>query len=215
MTSSMPILFIWLLIAIFVFRYKMKKSSKTREEATRAFWQKEEASLVVRKKALDEADYVHPSLSEADLKPPSYYDETGLSQLKRQDSYLRELIQQPMVNFAHVTNTDLRLKYGTAMLTSIEQYEETYNAYVTTLYRMAEKLLEAGEGNYAAKLLEEGIQLGTDNRKHYLLLAKYYLSNNRIEKIEGLIDQAQALESLTKEALLKALEDIRSQAYNK
>lgn len=49
---SFPVMFVWFIIAIVVFRYRLRKNDKASEDASRTFWQKEQASLVVRKKRL-------------------------------------------------------------------------------------------------------------------------------------------------------------------
>lgn len=205
MPSSFPVVFIWFLIAIFIFRHHMRKNDHAQEKVSSAFWNKEQSSLVVRKKALDPEDYVQINLTVEDLKNQAYYDELGHPELNRQDSYLRELMKGPMVNFQHTTNTDLRLTYGTAMITTIEAYENTYNAYITTLYRLGEQLMTIGDDTFACQLLEEGIAVGSDNRKHYLLLANYYKKNGHTKELQSLIDKATELDSLTKKLLIKEL----------
>jgi len=205
MPSSFPIVFIWFLIAIFIFRHHMRKNDNAQEKVSTAFWNKEQSSLVVRKKELAPEDYVEIHLTADDLKDQAYYDNLGHSELYRQDLYLRELIKNPMANFQHTTNTDLRLTYGTAMITIIEAYENTYNAYITTLYHMGDTLMTAGDDAFACKLLEEGIAVGSDNRKHYLLLATFYKENGYTKKLQLLIDKATDLESLTKNLLVKEL----------
>lgn len=202
---AFPIVFIWFLIAIFIFRHHLRKNSKAQESVTKAFWTKEESSLVVRKKALNSEDYVQIHLTEYDLKDQAYYEKIGVPELYRRSLHLREVIQQPMVNFQHVTNTDLRLTYGTAMITVIEQCEDNYVAYVTTLYKMGKKLIEVGEADFGCFLLEEGINVGTDNRQHYLALATHYKEVGNTRALEGLLNRASSLESLTKDALLKEL----------
>ena len=208
MPSSFPVVFIWFLIAIFIFRHHMRKNDKTQEKVSSAFWNKEQSSLVVRKKELAPEDYVEIHLTDEDLKDQAYYDNLGHSELYRQDTYLRDLIKKPMVNFQHTTNTDLRLTYGTAMITVIESYEITYNAYITTLYRMGETLMTAGDDEFACKLLEEGIVVGSDNRKLYLLLANFYKKNGYIKELQLLIDKANDLKSLTKNLLIKELTEL-------
>lgn len=203
--SSFPVVFVWFLIAIFIFRHHMRKDTKAQEKVSKAFWQKEESSLVVRKKNLAPEDFLHPSLTEADLKDEDFYKDLGLSELYRQDLYLKELLKAKMVNFQHTTNTDLRLTYGTAMIKVIEAYEEDWNAYINTLFLMGKKLITTKAHRYGALLLEEGVSIGTDNRAHYLLLAKYYKDQGNSKALEALIHKAMDLESLTKDALLSEL----------
>ncbi len=206
--SSFPVVFVWFLIAIFIFRHHMRKNTKAQDKVTDAFWKKEESSLVVRRKDLASEDYLHPTLTEADLKDEAFYTQLGVPELYRQQLYLKELLKTEMVNFQHITNTDLRLMYGTAMIKVIEGYEDNWNAYLNTLYLIGKKLIDTDAHRYAAKLLEDGITIGTDNRSHFLLLAKYYKAQGKKEALETLITKAMGLQSLTKDALLTELNDI-------
>ena len=206
---AFPIVFVWFLIGIFIFRHHLRKSSKAQEEVTAAFWKKEEESLVVRKKELVEDDYIHPGLTEDDLKDEAYYKSMDAQNLYRYVTYLKEVMAKPMVNFEHTSNADLRLSYGTANLTIIEAYEENYNAYIATLFKLGKGLHEAGDDSLAITLLNEGIRCGTDNRQHYLLLAQIHKAANDDQAINALYQKAEGLHSLTKGALLKALDQLR------
>lgn len=208
--SSFPVVFIWFLIAIFIFRHHMRKNTKAQEQVTHAFWKKEESSLVVRKKDLSPEDYLHPTIRDEDLKDETFYLDLGMPEIYRQELYLKELLSTKMVNFQHITNTDLRLMYGTAMIKVIEGYEDNWNAYINTLYLIGNKLIDTKAHLYGAKLLEEGLTIGTDNRAHFLLLAKYYKEQGKTQALEQLIVKATHLQSLTKDALLKELNDLMS-----
>lgn len=202
---AFPIVFIWFLIAIFIFRHHLRKNSKAQESLTNAFWEKEESSLVVRKKDLAPEDYIHPTLTADAFRDLDYYKAHHIENQFRHAEYLTQLLEQPMVNFQHTTNTELRLHYGTAMITAIEAYENSFLAYTNTLFQLAKAVLEAGDHAFALLLLEEGIQVGTDNRGHFLLLAKIYKDNGEKEKLAQLLQKAKSLQSLTKEALLRDL----------
>jgi len=208
MPKNIPLLYIWTIIAFFVFHHHLRKNAKVQEDVTKAFWQKEESSLVVRKKELAEEDYLHPSLTLDQLKGEDWYKALGQSGLYRYEQHLKELLDKAMVNFQHMSNTDLRLTFGTANLTVISDYEENWNSYLTTLYTLGKKLLETGETDYGIQLLEEGVRMGTDNRYHFLLLGQHYKATKNQQAFEDLVVRASSLESLTKTALLKALEEL-------
>lgn len=205
MPSSMPILFIWTLIAIFIFRHHMKKSSKKQNDVSKAFWAKEASSLVVRKKDLTQVDYVYPNLTEEDLKGEAWLEAQGQKSLYRYETQIAGLLKQPMMNFQSMSNTDLRLTFGTANLTIIRENEERWNSYLKALYQMGSKLLASGETVYSIKLLEEGIAMGTDNRQHFLTLGRYYKDSGDTDAYHQLLATAQSLESLTKNALVRDL----------
>lgn len=205
MPSSMPILFIWSLIAIFIFRHHMKKSSKKQDDVSKKFWAKEASSLVVRKKELTQDDYVYPNLTEEDLKGEAWFEAQGQKSLYRYEKQIAGLLKQPMMNFQSMSNTDLRLTFGTANLTIIRENEERWNSYLKALYQIGSKLLASGETLYSIKLLEEGIAMGTDNRQHFLALGRYYKDSGNTDAFHRLLTTAQSLESLTKNALVRDL----------
>lgn len=203
---AFPIMFVWFLIAIFIFQHHLRKSSKATDKATKTFWDKEASSLVVRKKDLEEKDYYQPTIDPDTLVDQAYFDALGVPQLFRLQKYLRKLLSLKMVNFADLTNTDLRLMFGTAMFPTIEAYEDNYTNYIKTLYDLGKGLVEAEDYQLSRYYLEECINAKSDARSHYLLLAKIYDHTNDRKALETLLEKAKALNSLTKNVLVKDLE---------
>lgn len=97
-------------------------------------------------------DYIVSRLDESYLRDQSFFDGLGKANLYRQQKYLFTLLNKKMVNFSHMTNTDLRLHYGTATLTSIENYEDNYNNFIKTLYILSSELMEVGETELAVAI---------------------------------------------------------------
>lgn len=205
---TFPVLFIWFLIAIFLFRHHMKKDTKLNERASQTFWKKEQASLVVRKQSLNEEDYVKPSLDPIYFMDEAYYLEHHKPELLRYQTQIEGLLKEPMVNLSHMSNTDVRLTYGTAMITTIEAYETNYNHYIKALYALGKGFYELGNQPLAKAYLEEGIHVGTDIKSHFMLLAEIYLNEKEPSKINDLIEKAQNLHSLTKNSLVHTLQDL-------
>lgn len=203
-----PVVFIWFLLAIFIFRHHLRKNSKISEKSSKTFWEKEESSLVVKKHPLTDNDYIIPTLSNDVKRGQTFFDDLGLPALFRQQTYVFSLIDQPMVNFQTLSNADLRLKFGTATLTSIEAYEDNYTQYVQQLFSIAKILYDTNQILLATSYLEEGVTIGSDIKEHYLLLAKIYCSNNSTNRLMSLLDKARTLNSLTSPSLVIALEDL-------
>lgn len=206
--SSFPILFVWFLIAIFIFRHHMRKSQMAQEKSTNAFLDKEASSLVVRKKQLEEEDFLHPRLKIHDFPTQEFYAQHALEHLEGYGQAAIQQISKPMVNFSHTTNTDLRLKYGTATITTIETYEEYYNIYIQSLYMLGKGLMAEGFNDLSAIFLEEAVAMGSDNRMVYLDLANHYVNKHMADSYKELYERAKSLDSLTKTSLLNSLESI-------
>jgi len=201
-----PIVFVWFLLAIFIFRHHLRKNSKLSEHASKEFWEKEEASLVVRKQALNKEDYLIPNLPTSILQTEAFFANLNLPSLFRQQTQLSRLSTQPMVNFQTMSNAELRLKYGTATLTSIELYEENYTQYIQLLFLMGKNLYQANKVSLATIYLEEGVAIGSDIKEHYLLLAKIYATYTSMTSLTQLIEKAKTLRSLTSATLVTELE---------
>lgn len=207
-TMTFPILFVWFLIGIFIFRHHLRKNSKTEDAAHEAFWKKEASSLVVRKRDLDPKDYIKTSLSSNLLMDQDFFDRIQAPELYRQQKYLYDLSQKPMVNFQNLDNADVRLQFGTATITIIEAYENNYIQYIKTLHTLAQGLLAVDQEDLARQYLEEGIAVGTDIKGNYTLLATIYKKHQQQDPITNLYNIAKDLKTLTKTQLLKELDQI-------
>ena len=56
-------------------------------------------------------------------------------------------------------------------------------------------------------MLEFAVSTGTDVTSTYALLSKLYKENNEPEKISGLIEKAEELNSLSRRTILEILKD--------
>lgn len=206
---AFPILFVWFIIGIFIFRHHLKKGSKKEDAAHDAFWKKEASSLVVRKRDLDPSDYIQTSLSSKLKMDSAFFDKIQAPDLYRQQKYVFDLSQKPMVNFQDLDNADVRLQFGTATITTIEAYENNYVQYIKTLHTLAKGLIDAGQEDLARQYLEEGLAVGTDIKGNYILLATIYKRHQQEDAIAHLYEIAKNLNTLTKTKLLEELDQIK------
>ena len=73
------------------------------------------------------------------------------------------------------------------------------------LQKIAELLHDSLEDALAIEVLEFAVSTGTDVSKSYYLLANLYKETGTPEKIDSLIQQAQTLHSLMKDAIVENL----------
>ena len=118
---------------------------------------------------------------------------------------LRDLSTSRIVNLTGLTNTDLKLKYGTANINILSDYDFHYTNLVTLLQKLAEQLHDSLEDALAVEVLEFAVSTKTDISKSYYLLAELYREMGTPEKIEHLIAQAQNLNSLMKDTIIENL----------
>ena len=118
---------------------------------------------------------------------------------------LQDLSDMKIVNLTGYSNTDLKLKYGTANITILSDYDFHYTNLVKLLQKIAELLHDSLEDALAIEVLEFAVSTGTDVSKSYYLLANLYKETGTPEKIDSLIQQAQTLHSLMKDAIVENL----------
>ena len=124
------------------------------------FWEKERASNAVRKKDISKLDYISIPLDKIPAKLESSTEKTIFA-----------LAEKPMLNFVGISNTDLKLQYGTANLDILMEYENNFLDFVALLPEYATELIEAGETESARMLLEFAVSVNADSRKIDNLLA--------------------------------------------
>ena len=117
-----------LIIPIIWLTYELKKHDRLEKNALNNFWQREKEANLVRKKPLDNLNYVKIPF---DFIPESLL----CDQQEVQDclELLNKLSGKKIVNFTGFSNTDLKLEYGAANLTELSQYDENYTLYARTI----------------------------------------------------------------------------------
>ena len=180
---------------------KLKHENNQENHAERDFWEREAKANYTRKKSLDSLDYITIPDEILFMSPENMTDalRSDLDDLKSLSAY-------KIVNLTGLSNTDLKLQYGTANITILSEYDFHYTNLVTLLQRLAEKLCESGNDALAIRTLEFAVTTGTDVGKSYYLLAELYTKYNTPEKIDGLIRNAQNLHSLSKSTIVQKLQ---------
>ena len=128
-----------LIILIAVVAHTTKRQQRIAENREKEFWARERKANSVRKKPLDDLDYVKIPLDKLPMD--------ALPDNERAEEYrslLTSLSTQPIVNLTGFTNTDLKLEYGTANITPLSQYDQNYTVLVRTLQQWADLLLDSG-----------------------------------------------------------------------
>ncbi len=200
-----PILASFILLCI-VSAIGMRRTSRKFEEKEQNFWEKEREANNVRKKSLDTLEYIHIPY---DLLPFGTAEENPT--LAAAEDELMALKDEKIVNFTGITNTDLKLEYGTANITALTQFDQNYTALVVSLQKWGEALYNAGRFEDACKVLEFAVKTRTDISSTYRLLIDMYktkLGFNEAtikSKLEGLLPIAKNLNALSRNQILNML----------
>lgn len=201
-----PFLATFILIAI-LFNISSRRVSRKTEEREENFWKKELEANNVRKKSLDTLEYIHIPI---DLLPFETAEDD--EHLQTCENEVLALKDEKIVNLTGISNTDLKLEYGTANITALSQYDQNYTALVCGLQKWGQALYDRGRYEDAEKVLEFAAKTRSDITATYRTLADLYrtklgYSEDEIKKkIDGLIPIAKNLNALSKSSILKILE---------
>ncbi|SFU52352.1 hypothetical protein SAMN05216540_103130 [Butyrivibrio sp. M55] len=195
-----------IIIVAFFFNISMRRVSRKEEAREMSFWEKERKSNNVRRKSLENLDYI---CIPVDVLP---FGTCGSNkELENSEQNVLALKDEKIVNLTGITNTDLKLEYGTANITELSLYDQNYTALVRALQNWGKALYDAGRYEDATKVLEFAVKTRSDITATYKLLidmykTKLFLSAPEIEKkINSLIPIADNLNSLSRLTILKLL----------
>ena len=180
----------------------VKSSKRKHKEEEQRFWAREHAANSVRRKSLDSLNYIKIPL---DKLPMDILSED--SRVAEYQSIIQTLATQPVVNLTGFSNTDLKLEYGTANITPLTEYDQNYTLLARTLQKWGELLYEQDFVQEAKTVLEFAISTETDVSSTYKLLASIYQDLGESEKTASLMETAQKLRSLSKNTIVRILQE--------
>lgn len=195
-----------IIIVAFFFNISMRRVSRKEEAREISFWEKERKANNVRRKSLESLDYI---CIPVDVLPFGTHGSN--KELENSEQNVLALKNEKIVNLTGISNTDLKLEYGTANITELSAYDQNYTTLVRALQSWGKALYDAGRYEDATKVLEFAVKTRTDITATYKLLIDMYktkllLSAPEIEKkINSLIPIADNLNSLSRLTILKLL----------
>ncbi len=191
-----------LIVLIIAIAWASKKTDKKRQKINDDFWERERQSNFVRKKSLDDLEYISIPF---DTFPMDIATEDEIIVSCHRD--LEDLRNEKIVNFTGFSNTDLKLAYGTANITALTQYDQNYTLFVRTLQTWGNRLYELGYHEEALCVLEYAIATRTDISATYYLAASLYHEKGEDSKINHLLLVAETLQSAMKNPIVRTLKE--------
>ena len=177
-----------------VLTYYIRKNDAAQQKVEDEFWEKERLANAVRKKDISKLDYITIPFEKIPVKLDTSTEKK-----------LYEIANKPMLNFTGISNTDLKLEYGTANITILSEYDTNFSDFIALLPEYVTELIDAGYSDCAQLLLESAIERKADSRKLYEQLATIYKEQNQSDKLQSLYEQAKQLPELTQKAVLNML----------
>ena len=166
-----------LIVSLIVF-WATRGTQDKYAQAEADFWEKERAANSVRRKPLDDLDYLTIPMDEL---PVSLH--TDNDTIASCIDTIGELSKSPVVNLTGISNTDLKLKYGAPNITLLTLYDQRYTLLASTLQKWANELISLNETDAACTVLEYAVSTGTDVSGTYKSLASIYDSRGDKDSI--------------------------------
>ena len=188
------------IILLAVISHLIKKHNRTMEQEQQSFWSKERAANSVRKKPLDDLNYI--TIPFEKLPCDTYVTEPKIADILNS---LHVLSERKIVNLTGITNTDLKLTYGTANITALTEYDQNFTSLVTTLQKWAETLYDLGAVTEAKTILEYAVSVESDVSGTYEMLASMYKAIDDRGALEALIAKAENLTSPSGKIIVRKL----------
>mgnify|MGYP004601383347 FL=1 len=192
------------LVFLLVLSFFIKKGDRQNQKVMDDFWKRENEANDVRKKDISGLPYITIPMSKFPI---------GISsdpELTDYENDLFALTKLKILNLGSQTNTELKLKYGPANLTALSEYDQNFTTLIRTLVAYAKCLIKNGFNTEAVPVLEFGIEIGSDIRANYTLLANYYKDHGHLQQLDGLMEKASALDSVMKSSILEQLNSIKA-----
>lgn len=185
----LPFLLIFIVFCI-ALAYYIKKNDAAQEKVMSDYWEKELKSNAVRKKDISKLNYITIPLEKIPQKLNTSAENTLFS-----------FADKPMLNLSGISNTDLKLEYGTANLEILSEYDINFTDMLAILPVYTQELLDAGELATARMLLEFAIDCNADSRIVYQQLSGIYTDANEPDKILWLLKCSEELPPMTKQII--------------
>ncbi len=201
MRFHFPIL-LSVIMFILVLQYAIRKARHKNDNADKKFWAREAEANNVRRKSLDDVEYVAVEIDKlpTDVLP----DDPVISDCIRE---IKELSEEKILNLTGLTNTDLKIKYGVANLTYLSECDNRYTLLIQTLQKWTEHLWEKGLREPAVQIMEYEVSIGSDAPSVYRRLAAYYSKRGQNYRIEELISKVEAMNLMTTKSLISDLKE--------
>ncbi len=194
-----------LIILVAMLALRIRYLNRADEKSLAAFMKREEEANNVRRRSLKDLDYVQ--IDQSKLPMTTLKDDPEIAGIHKK---LSDLTGKKMLNLAGLSNTDLKLEYGTANISVLTEYDENYMQLVTLLQNWADELMKRGKELDAGQVLEYAVEIGSDVVPTYQMLAGLYVSHGRMDLVEELKSSAENIRSSAKERILKELDKVTS-----
>lgn len=116
------------------------------------------------------------------------------------------MAQSKILNLTGISNTELRLTYGTANLDPLSVCDQNFTALIRLLQKWGNLLISSDCKDDAVRVLAYAVSIGSDIAGTYAQLSRLYKERGEYSKIEELRETAEQLTTLMKPSILRDLD---------
>lgn len=196
-----PIFLCFVIISIFTYIAAKKKN----DDGIASFLEKEQEANNVRKKSLDSLNYISVPIN----RFPIEKNTTDQYLLEYQES-IYKISSEKIVNLTGITNTDLKFKYGAANINTLMEYDQNFTFLTRTLYKWGEYYFNLEQYDKAKIILEFAVEIRSDIKGIYCMLANIYCREFHPERTDELISIVKSLNTIMKNPIIQELETIKA-----
>ena len=207
----MHLLLPYLILFIIVLNYAIRKGTKSHRTRNQEFLDRESEANQVRRKDISNLNYISiPDNLPLINSGNDTFDRLVADNpaIKRNYERIQGLRDKKILNLTGISNTDLKLSYGVANLTSLTEYDDNFTCLATSISALGHALIDNNDIDDAIAFLEYGISIGSDVSSNYVDLAIIYASRDDTGSIERLREEALLLNSLSRDVILRQLDEI-------
>lgn len=197
-----PIFFTFVILSV-IFMLNIRRSNRRIRKNREEFWAREIRANSVRRKPLDNVDFISVPYDELPMDEDSTDDI-----IKECMDDILSLKGEPIANFTGITNTDLKLEYGAPNITTLSKADTNYTLLVRTLQKWAQRLHEQDNDEDALKVLEYAIKIRSDVSSSFYLAASIYSTKGNDKGIAWLKRSAETLNSIMARPILNKLNEL-------
>lgn len=199
-----PIIVFILLGFLFVVWRSASNNNKNLDKARKAFLEREEQANSVRRADISSLPYVQIPLDSLPLDTACEIGEQSCA------DRLKELSKKKILNLSMYTNTDLKMMYGPANLDELTECDNNFTSLITLLNKLGESMTDAGKTDAAKSILAYAVSVGSDITATYVRLGEIYAAGGESTLLDGLIQKAESITSLSAPTIITKLNSIKS-----
>lgn len=194
------------LIFVALIRLAIRRGDDRKKAEDAEFFRREQEANFVRKKSLDDLDYIRIPVDDLPFGAPA-----GNAAAQSAQDTIRRLSGEKIVNLTGISNTDLKLAYGTANITPLTQYDVNYMELARSLQKWGKELFAERMYPEAAQVLRFAIDTRTDISQSwhlYIDCVRMHLGLTEEESralLMPLIPVAKSLQALSRDSILQEL----------